>query len=121
MPVTTFKTSRVLRDRLNQHLRKSGYGLKRKSAWICEAIAQMLEHDKGLSAFGLGADLITIDTQDKVNLSVEGRQALDAAITKIRQQSPLREGVQSEIIRSAIRWRLGEEGKNGPGVRRLKK
>jgi hypothetical protein len=82
------------------------YGKKGKSRWIKEAIAHLLANDAGLSSVGLGEDYETFDTSDVVIVDSATIDNLQTAITTIRRQDPLFEGVQSAVIRAAIRMRL---------------
>ena len=87
------------------------YGKKGKSRWIKEAIAELVARDAGLSSVGLGEDYETHDTSDVLVMDGAALEQLQGAMTLIRRQDPLFEGVQSAVIRAAIRRRLvGEPG-----------
>lgn len=85
------------------------YGKKGKSRWIKEAIAMLVAEDVGLSTVGLGEDFETHDQSDVVLLDEEAFDHLLAAMTTVRRQDPLYEGVQSAVIRAAIRLRINSE------------
>jgi len=89
------------------------YGKKGKSKWIKEAIADLVNMDTGLASVGLGEDYEVQDAQDVLVMDVETFQNLEAAMTMIRRQDPLFEGVQSAVIRAAIRKRLSSRNSNG--------
>jgi hypothetical protein len=107
---TTYTLSSKLKQDLRTHLRTSpDYNLKQKSRWISEAICQLLAEDKDLGWVGLGTKLEKKDEIDKVMLTEAAVEALHTTMILIRRQMLLMEGVQSEVIRSAIRFRLNKE------------
>ncbi len=82
------------------------YGMMGKRKWIKEAIADLVKTDMGLASVGLGEHYEVHDAQDVVIMDMKTVQRLEAAMTMIRRQDPLFEGVQSAVIRAAIRMRL---------------
>ncbi len=101
----------ALKTTLRQVVTDDGYGGKGKSRWVREALTQLFEHDPDLINVGVGDDLEVNDAEDAFFLSKENRSAIDAAVEVIRSQYPRAEGVQSAIIRAAVRCRLRERGK----------
>lgn len=105
---TTYRLPSALRENmLNAVTRK--YGKKGKSRWIKEAIAELAAKDAGFASVGLGEDYETYDASDVVVMDSPTLEALEAAMTAIRRQDPLFEGVQSAVIRAAIRLHLENE------------
>lgn len=105
---TTYRLSSDLKIRMNAAV-KDDYGVKKKSLWINEAISQLLDNDIGLSCVGLGEHYEVQDKSDVLLLDEKAYQALETAMTVIRRQDPLYEGVQSAVIRAAIRNRLSKK------------
>jgi len=102
---TTYRLPSALRKSMLESVAKK-YGKKGKSRWINEAIEELIKNDPGLSSVGLGEDYETYDTADVVAMDSAGLESLQTAMTTIRRQDPLFEGVQSAVIRAAIRLRL---------------
>lgn len=105
------KTTYRLPGRLKTELLKAvkeEYNVKSKSRWIRESIVMLLESDASLSAVGVGEDLDTNDTLDTIDLGPELPAMLEGAITTLRRQDPLMEGVMASIIRAAIKGRLAK-------------
>jgi hypothetical protein len=94
-----------LRDKLLLAV-KEDYGVKQKSRWIGEAIQQLITNDVGLASVGLGEVHDQQDSSEVILLDQITYLALETAMTSIRRQDPLYEGVQSAVIRAAIRGRL---------------
>ncbi len=106
MSKTTFKLPRSLRDEMRE-VAKAEQGPRGKSRWVREAVLSLLETDPGLSTVGLGEDLreargMVVDQIDITGITND----LESAITLLRRQDPMMEGVQSAILRAAIRHRL---------------
>ena len=104
---TTYRLPSDLKIKMLQAVEKS-YGKKKKSQWINEAINNLVKYDIGLASVGLGEHYESQDKSDVLLLDEKTFQALEAAMTIIRRQDPLYEGVQSSIIRAAIRNRLDQ-------------
>ena len=112
MPETTYKIAGQLIGRLRDHVKNDpNYGTRKKSRWICEAICQMREEDKRLSYLGVGSEIEVFDSVDKVSITSEAQEAIADIIRRIRTEDPLTEGIQSDIIRSAILYRLRKDNK----------
>jgi len=102
---TTYRLPSDLRESMLESVAKK-YGKKGKSKWIKEAIADLIAKDAGLSSVGLGEDYETYDASDVLVMDSVAYENLQTAMTTIRRQDPLFEGVQSAVIRAAIRMRL---------------
>ncbi|MCB1782229.1 MAG: hypothetical protein KDJ34_19490 [Candidatus Competibacteraceae bacterium] len=96
----------ALKTSLHQAIVEDGYGGKGKSRWVREALVQLFEQDSDLANVGVGDDLEINDTEDAFFVSLDNGAAIDAAVDVIRSQYPRAEGVQSSIIRAAVRYRL---------------
>ena len=104
---TTYRLPSDLKVKMLQAVEKS-YGKKKKSQWINEAINNLVKYDIGLASVGLGEHYECQDKSDVLLLDEKTFQALETAMTIVRRQDPLYEGVQSSIIRAAIRNRLDQ-------------
>ena len=102
---TTYRLPSHLRKKMLESVARE-YGKKGKSRWIKEAITGLITKDTGLSSVGLGEDYETYDASDVIIIDSATFERLQTAMTTIRRQDPLYEGVQSSVIRAAIRMRL---------------
>jgi hypothetical protein len=102
---TTYRLPSELRESMLETVARE-YGKKGKSRWIKEAIAELIAKDAGFASVGLGEDYETYDTSDVLVMDGATFEKLQTAMTAIRRQDPLFEGVQSAVIRAAIRMRL---------------
>jgi hypothetical protein len=105
---TTYRLPNVLRIKMLQAV-ESTYGKKKKSQWINEAIYDLVNNDVGLSSVGLGEHYETQDKSDVILLDEKTFEMLEVAMTIVRRHDPLYEGVQSSIIRAAIKRRLDRD------------
>lgn len=104
---STYLISEELKEKLKVILESSSeYGIRKKSKWIREALIMLYENDKKLNYIGVGSKLDKSFVRDSITLDDESKSVLKKISTKVRRQQPLKEGVQSEIIRSAIRYRI---------------
>jgi len=101
----------TLKTMLRQAVADDGYGGKGKSRWVREALTQLFEYDPDLMNVGVGDDLEVNDAEDAFFLNMENWLAIDAAVEVIRSQYPRAEGIQSAIVRAAVRYRLRGRGK----------
>jgi predicted DNA-binding protein len=102
---TTYRLPADLRQSMLESVAKE-YGKKGKSRWIKEAIAELIAKDAALASVGLGEDYETHDASDVLVMDCAALEQLQTAMTTIRRQDPLFAGVQSAVIRAAIRMRL---------------
>ncbi len=105
---TTYRLPNILRLKM-LHAVENSYGKKKKSKWINEAINDLINNDIGLSSVGLGEYYETQDKTDVILIDEKTFENLEAAMTIVRRHDPLYEGVQSSIIRAAIRRRLDRD------------
>lgn len=101
------RLSSALADAFTQDMEKAGYGPRKKGIWIGEAIQQLERDDPQLERLGIGDDL---DAPREVMLGVTLPRSdyarLHELVLRVRQGSPLVEGVRALVVRSAIRNRL---------------
>ena len=102
---TTVKLSRRLRDAFFAAA-VAEFGAKGKSRWVCEALVALEQGDRGLATVGLGEHAFVSECAVQVSLRDEDAERLRRLVEHVRRQDPLAEGVQSQVLRAAIRWRL---------------
>ncbi|MEJ2325476.1 MAG: hypothetical protein P8Y25_01125 [Chromatiaceae bacterium] len=81
-------------------------GQRGKSRWVCAALEELERDDRGLASVGLGEDAFVPECSVQVALGPEDEERLRRLVEHVRRQDPLAEGVQSQILRAAIRWKL---------------
>lgn len=107
---TAFTLPRQLKAEFTEHVTHAhGYGPRRKSLWIREAIELLFNEDPGLSQVGLGTDLIVKDAVEPVYLDERAEERIKTAFRTLRTQDPEWEGLQSDILRAAVSYRLTRE------------
>ena len=89
-------------------------GQRGKSRWVCAALEELERDDRGLASVGLGEDSFVPECSVQVALSREDEDRLRRLVEHVRRQDPLAEGVQSQVLRAAIRWKL--ERSRGPAA-----
>ena len=92
-------------DELMQLMISTGYGIKKKSTWICEAIESLLNIE-GFPSIIQYEGLAGLTKMIVFSAPFELKQRLEEAIIKVRSKHPSLEGVQSKIIRAAIMQRI---------------
>ncbi|MFA6094265.1 MAG: hypothetical protein WC757_00005 [Candidatus Paceibacterota bacterium] len=102
---TTYRLPNELRLKMLSVVAEN-YGKKKKSQWINDAIKQLIETDLTLSSVGLGEHYDIQDRTDVLLIDESTLLLLESAMLKVRRQDPLYQGVQSAIIRAAIRKKL---------------
>lgn len=102
---TTYRLPNELRQKMLKAVAET-YGAKKKSLWINDAIKLLVDTDSILSTVGLGEFYDVYDKVDVVLIDENTQMLLETAMLKIRRQDPLYSGVQSAIIRAAIRKKL---------------
>jgi len=83
------------------------YGAKGKSRWVREALDMLDVEDPAMTTVGFGEAHFVPECAEQFLLSAEASERLDRMVSRVRRQDPLAEGVQSQVLRAAIRWRLG--------------
>lgn len=106
MKHTSVRMPTALKLKVAATIKRQGYGGRGKSKWAREAIAQLFEEDPGLINVGVGDGLEDINDRDVYYLDKPTRDLVIRGIELLRLQSPLLEGVQSSIIRAALRYRV---------------
>lgn len=101
----SYRLPRELRDRMRAVIRQ-GPGPKGKSEWVCRALAGLVATDPRLARVGLGEALVENDVTDAINLDDRTAELLEQACCAVRRQDPLFQGVQSAVIRAALRHAL---------------
>jgi hypothetical protein len=89
-------------------------GQRGKSRWVCAALEELERDDRGLASVGLGEDSFVPECSVQVAFAREDEDRLRRLVEHVRRQDPLAEGVQSQVLRAAIRWKL--ERSRGPVV-----
>jgi len=107
---TTFDLTSDLKDRIEEGMKQDGYGVKQKSAWICEAIIALHRHDPTYARVGLGEGLEKFNTKMGVTLTAVAAEEIKKAKSIIRREDPESEGLAGQIIRASIRSRLLQSG-----------
>jgi hypothetical protein len=92
-------------------MKDSGYGPRQKGVWIGEALEQLERDDPQLQRCGIGDDLdVPREVSLGITLAREDFARLQELVLRIRQGSPLVEGVRALVVRSAIRNRVRPPG-----------
>lgn len=103
----TFRLPIALVDDVALAMKRDEYSPKRKSVWIEEALLSMARHDPDLSESLVGDRAQGANTNRVVvALSSTARQQLKDTIVRLRLQMPTIEGVQSVVLRCAMRFRV---------------
>jgi hypothetical protein len=82
------------------------HGPKGKSDWMCKVVTCFVRADPRLTQVGLGEALVDNDVTDVVNFDDKTWELFEQACLTIRRQDPLFQGVQSALIRAALRYAL---------------
>lgn len=102
------KSVRITRE-MQKALRSaavSAYGAKGKSRWVRDALEMLDAEDPAMTSVGFGEAHFVPECAEQVLLSDETAKRLEQMVARVRRQDPLAEGVQSQVIRAAVRWRL---------------
>ena len=101
------RVSSELAEAFTADLKQSGYGPRQKGVWIGEALQQLERDDPQLHRCGIGDDLdVPREVSLGITLAREDFARLQELVLRIRQGSPLVEGVRALVVRSAIRHRI---------------
>lgn len=105
------RMSTKLAEAFEKEVQKPGYGPRKKALWIGEALARLEEDDPNLQRVGLGDEIDTPrDCNIGVKLTRESFQLLELMSRRVREVTPLMEGVRAQVVRTAIRHRVHEAG-----------
>jgi len=102
----TFAIHGNLQTELREKMIKEGYGLRGKSAWISQAIEQLLEYKNFQNLVTYSDEMCGFDKMETIVIDFSLKIKLDTAITTVRKHYPNIEGVKSSIIRTAILQRI---------------
>jgi hypothetical protein len=104
----TVRFSRQLKVEMQQSIINLDYGLHGKSKWLGEAINLFLEQPNFIELVEHGIDINQADLSEveAFYLDEEAINAVKKALTCVRIQYPLFEGVQSAFIRACVTFRL---------------
>ena len=89
-----------------RHAAVSAYGAKGKSRWVRDALEMLDSQDPAMTSVGFGEAHFVPECAEQVLLSEEAAERLERMVARVRRQDPLAEGVQSQVLRAAVRWRL---------------
>lgn len=102
---TTVRMTRAMREALRSAAARE-YGGKGKSRWVREALETLNAEDPCLTTVGCGENAFVPECSDQIVLGSGEADLLEEMVARIRKQDPLAEGVQSQILRAAVRRRL---------------
>jgi hypothetical protein len=103
---TTVRLPQTTRREMMNAVIADGYGMRGKSRWISEAIAQLLSIHNFPELVDIGDELSGLYDVEAIYLTPELKNLLDQALIAVRKNYPSMEGVQSCIIRTSIMQRL---------------
>ena len=97
----------ALSDEVDGAMTRHGYSRKRKSLWVEEALFSLRNHDPDLSQSLVGDRAQGQNTRQMIlALGPEAHDVLKDLIIRLRLQVPTIEGVQSLVLRCAMRFRI---------------
>lgn len=109
------RVSSKLAAALENELEKPGYGPRKKALWIGEALIKLEKEDPNLERVGLGDEIDSPrDNSIGVSLTKDSFQRLESMALRVREATPLIEGVRAQVVRTAIRHRLQEVSERRP-------
>ena len=96
-----------LGEEVAQAMAREGYSRKRQSLWIEEALTLLAHHDPDMSQSLVGDRTQGPNHRQMiVTLSADALETLKDLIIRLRLQVPTIEGVQSLVLRCAMRFRI---------------
>lgn len=97
----------ALSDEVDGAMTRDGYSRKRKSLWVEEALFSVQNYDPDLSQSLVGDRAQGRNTRQMIiALGPEAHDVMKDLIIRLRLQVPTIEGVQSLVLRCAMRFRL---------------
>ena len=102
----TFAVPGSLKNEVQEHVVKEGYGLRGKSKWITEAVENLLGLKDFLELISYSDEMHGFDQIETVVVEYSLKLKIDKAIVQIRKEFPTIEGVKSRIMRTAILQRI---------------
>ena len=106
----TFVVPKKLRDELRESTVKDGYGLRGKSTWVAEAVERLLEMPNFAHLVNLSNEMSGFSEVETVVMEPKLKLKLEEAVITVRKEFPSIEGVQSQILRTAIIQRMVRGG-----------
>lgn len=101
------RVPQALSDEVDGAMTRDGYSRKRKSLWVEEALFSVRSHDPDLSQSLVGDRAQGRNTRQMIiALGPEAHDLLKELIIRLRLQVPTIEGVQSLVLRCAMRFRV---------------
>lgn len=102
----SYLISELILSDLKNDMVKSGYDLKGKSKWICEAVHELLSMTNYKELVMLSDQMQGFEKLDYISVDRSFKTLISDAVINIRADYPSLEGVQSKILRTAILQRL---------------
>jgi len=102
----TFVVPENLQNELRTAVIKAGYGLRGKSRWVSEAIEALLVTNNYPELVNINEIMHGFEKVETIVIDYSLKVKLDKAIIEIRQSYPILEGVQSNLVRTAILQKL---------------
>ena len=104
---TTLKIAFETLEQLNAAVR-SKYGPRGQGRWIEEAIDRLMARPGFVIEVGAGRENLPASERRvlTVSLTPAAEELLEAGVRRVRRVDPMSEGIQGDIIRTAIRLRL---------------
>lgn len=102
----TFSIHSSLKNELQGHVIKDGYGLRGKSKWVSEAINTLLKLKNFWELVNYSDEMFGFDKTETIVIEYSLKSKLDKAIIQVRREFPILEGVKSRIVRTAILQRV---------------
>ena len=103
------KTSVRMTEEMQKALREVSsalYGAKGKSRWVRDALSMLAAEDPAMTSVGFGEAHFVPTCSEQILLSDGSEEILENLVARVRRQDPLAEGVKSQVLRAAVRWRL---------------
>ena len=112
---TTLKIAAETLEQLNVAVRAK-YGPRGQGRWIEEAIDRLMARPGFVIEVGAGRETVPAAERKvlTVSLTPAAGELLEAGVRRVRRVDPMSEGIQGDIIRTAIRLRLKADSAAAP-------
>lgn len=107
--VVTLLVPNSMGNKISKFVLDSGYGMRGKSRWICDAIYDFLQLDNYHELAIQDNEFSELSETLSIRISEDIEVALKQAIIDIRRLFPDAEGLKSSIIRASILQRMVKE------------
>jgi hypothetical protein len=104
--ITSIKISKNISQKMLEKIVCDGYGMKGKSKWIVEAIADFIKLKDFIELTNIADDTPGEFVSTSIRIPFDLIKKIDEAVISIREKHPAMEGVRSNIIRASIIQRL---------------